>query len=60
MATAYGALADEGVLQAIAEAQERMQRFIEAAPRGVKRDQALDQNRRERDWLRESRRVLLG
>jgi hypothetical protein len=60
MASAYDVPADEGIVQAIAEAQERMRRLIEKAPQSVERDQALDQNRRERDWLRRNRRVLLG
>jgi hypothetical protein len=37
-----------------------MRRLIETAPQGVVRDQALDQNRREREWLRENGRALLG
>jgi hypothetical protein len=60
MAAAYDVPADEGIVQAIAEAQERMRRLIETAPRGVERDNALDQNRREREWLRQNRRVLVG
>jgi aminoglycoside phosphotransferase (APT) family kinase protein len=60
MATAYGLPADEPLLRAIEEAQERMGRLIENAPSSIERDQALSQNSRERDWLRANRRLLGG
>jgi hypothetical protein len=48
---AYGASPDSALLGAIERAQERMGELIAAAPDGVGRDAALDQNRRERNWL---------
>jgi hypothetical protein len=50
--TAYGAAADSALLGAVERAQERMHRLITSARRGVARDEALDQNRCERDWLK--------
>jgi aminoglycoside phosphotransferase len=48
---AYGAIPDSTLLAAIEQAQERMRELIAAAPVGTDRDDALDQNRRERIWL---------
>jgi aminoglycoside phosphotransferase (APT) family kinase protein len=52
-ADAYGASWDSGLAAAVERAQERMHQLIVAAPDGEGRDTALDQNRSERDWLRE-------
>lgn len=60
MTTAYGLPADGDVLAAIERAQDRMRQLIEAALSGAKRDEALIQNSRERDWLRANGPVLLG
>ena len=48
---AYGMTLNPAVPGSIARAQERMHDLIAAAPVGVGRDEALDQNRRERMWL---------
>ena len=50
-AAAYGARVDSSLLRAIEDAQQRMSALIVAAPAGEGRDAALDQNRREREWL---------
>lgn len=52
MAAAYGAVADAGLIKTVERAQERMKRKIEAVPGGEGRTDALEQNRRERQWLR--------
>lgn len=59
MTTAYGVSADDQVLRAIAQAQERMRQLIEAAPQGGGRGEALGQNTRERDWLQANGDLLL-
>ncbi len=60
MTAAYGVPADSSVLRAIERAQERMQRLAEAVPGDAKRDEALSQNSREREWLRSNSALLLG
>jgi aminoglycoside phosphotransferase (APT) family kinase protein len=52
MSAAYGVAADGNLIAAVARAQERMRRIIEAAPRGRGREHALAQNSREREWIR--------
>jgi hypothetical protein len=59
MSSTYGVTADAGVLQAIENAQERMRLLIEDSPHGPARDEALDQNERERDWLRTNGPLLI-
>ena len=59
-ASAYGAISDSTLLAAIERAQERMQQVIARTPAGVGRDDALDQNRRERSWLAANRSYLLA
>jgi hypothetical protein len=59
MTTAYGATADSDVLAAINSAQARMRLVIEAAPAGPRRDEALSQNGREREWLHVNGPMLL-
>jgi hypothetical protein len=59
MARAYGVNADTDLVQAIGSAQERMQLVIEDAPHGPPRDDALDQNEREREWLRTNGPLLV-
>jgi len=49
--TVYGAIPDSTLLGAVERAQERMRQLIVASSVGVGRDDALDQNRRERGWL---------
>jgi aminoglycoside phosphotransferase len=58
-ASAYGAIADSMLLAAIERAQERVRQVIAEAPAGVGRDDALDQNRRERSWLAANRSHLV-
>ena len=50
-ATAYGVAADSSLLGAVERAQKRMRELIDAAPHDLGREEALDQNRREREWL---------
>ena len=52
MTAAYDVPVDSDLLEAVDRGQARMQRLIAAAPGGSERDEALSQNRRERDWLR--------
>jgi len=59
-ASAYGAISDSTLLAAIERAQERMRQVITAAPAGAGRDDALDQNRRERSWLAANRSYLVA
>ncbi len=59
-AGAYGASWDSRLAAAVERAQERMHQLIVAAPDGEGRDKALDQNRRERDWLQEHRSHLIA
>jgi hypothetical protein len=60
MTAAYGCPADDDVVAAIARAQDRMRRLIEAAPEGAGRDGALAQNTREREWMQANSPLLSG
>jgi Phosphotransferase enzyme family len=60
MSAAYGIAADADVLRSIERAQERMRLVIEAAPEGPARSEAVDQNERERDWLRTNGSLLIS
>lgn len=59
-ASAYGAISDSTLLAAIERAQGRMRQVIAAAPAGLGRADALDQNRRERSWLAANRSYLVA
>lgn len=60
MTRGYDADPDDALLGAIAVAQNRMRAVIEDAPPGVGRDQALDQNEHERQWLTANGTFLVG
>jgi Ser/Thr protein kinase RdoA (MazF antagonist) len=60
MAEAYGVEVDSRLLDAVAEAQERMRRLIDAAPASSGRFAAAQQNRHELEWLRTNRMALIG
>jgi hypothetical protein len=57
---AYGIPAGAAVLEAMAAAQARMRRLVEAARPGRGREAALAQNARERAWLSENGSRLLS
>jgi hypothetical protein len=60
MSIAYGVPAAADVLRSIERAQERMRLLIEEGPEGAERDEALDQNERERGWLRTKGPLLIS
>jgi Ser/Thr protein kinase RdoA (MazF antagonist) len=60
MASAYGLPADRHLLAAIERSQMRMREVIGSAPNDPKRDEALGQNQRERDWLSSNGMLLFG
>jgi len=58
--TAYGVTPNSTLLCAIERAQERMHALIVSAAGSPQRNEALDQNDRERDWLQSNGALLIA